>query len=72
MHFLLIHCLQFTVAARKHKSNRRMMALLIAYKMKLLILIPMMIGTLTLLTSTTALAGFFFALFAAVLGLKAE
>ena len=52
--------------------NQAMMALLLAYKLKFATLIPTMIGGLIILTSTTALAGFFFALFAAVLGLKTQ
>lgn len=47
-----------------------MMALLMAYKMKFVALIPTLLGGLILLKGTTLLAGFFFALFAAVLGLK--
>lgn len=50
--------------------NKPMMALLMAYKLKFIALIPTMIGGLILLKGTTLLAGFFFALFAAVLGLK--
>ncbi|KAK0183033.1 hypothetical protein PV327_001111 [Microctonus hyperodae] len=55
---------------KKRKWNRAMMALLLAYKLKFAALIPTMIGGLILLLSTTAMAGFFFALFAAILGLK--
>lgn len=47
-----------------------MLALLMAYKLKFIALIPMILGGLILLKGTTLLAGFFFALFAAVLGLK--
>lgn len=50
--------------------DRTMMALLMAYKLKFIALIPTMIGGMILLKGTTLLAGFFFALFAAVLGLK--
>lgn len=49
-----------------------MLALLMAYKMKLMALVPILVGGVILLTSTTALAGFFFALFAAVLGLRSK
>ncbi|XP_043266952.1 uncharacterized protein [Venturia canescens] len=54
----------------KIKRSRVLMALLLAYKLKFAALIPTIVGGLALLVSTTALAGFFFALFAAVLGLK--
>ncbi|XP_050305011.1 uncharacterized protein LOC126742400 [Anthonomus grandis grandis] len=54
----------------KKKMRRYMMPLLIAYKLKFFTLIPVMIGGLILLTGATGLAGFFFALFAAVMGLK--
>jgi len=47
-----------------------MIALLMAYKLKFMALIPSLLGGLLLLKGTTLLAGFFFALFAAVLGLK--
>ncbi|KOC70939.1 hypothetical protein WH47_04925 [Habropoda laboriosa] len=55
---------------RKRKMDRTMMALLMAYKMKFVALVPTMVGGLILLKATALLAGFFFALFAAVLGLK--
>ncbi|XP_076759459.1 uncharacterized protein LOC143428462 [Xylocopa sonorina] len=55
---------------RKRKMDRTMMALLMAYKLKFVALIPTMVGGLILLKATALLAGFFFALFAAVLGLK--
>ncbi|XP_076631415.1 uncharacterized protein LOC143346809 [Colletes latitarsis] len=55
---------------KKRKMDRTMMALLMAYKMKFFALIPTMLGGLILLKATALLAGFFFALFAAVLGLK--
>ncbi|KAH1009423.1 uncharacterized protein LOC125504608 [Dendroctonus ponderosae] len=54
----------------KKKMKKYMMPLLIAYKLKFFTLIPVMIGGLILLTGATGLAGFFFALFAAVMGLK--
>lgn len=41
-----------------------------AYKLKFIALIPVLLGGLILLKGTTLLAGFFFSLFAAVLGLK--
>ncbi|CAL7938072.1 unnamed protein product [Xylocopa violacea] len=55
---------------RKRKMDRTMMALLMAYKLKFVALIPTMVGGLILLKATALLAGFFFSLFAAVLGLK--
>ncbi|XP_071557024.1 uncharacterized protein [Temnothorax nylanderi] len=58
---------------RRRKRKVRpstMMALLMAYKLKFVALIPTILGGLILLKGTTLLAGFFFALFAAVLGLK--
>ncbi|KAK9692587.1 Protein of unknown function (DUF1676) [Popillia japonica] len=58
----------------KFKVRRRfkkfLLPLLLAYKLKFFTLIPVMIGGLVLLTGATGLAGFFFALFAAVMGLK--
>ncbi|XP_011163928.2 uncharacterized protein LOC105198786 [Solenopsis invicta] len=55
---------------KKRKVGRTLMALLLAYKLKLVALIPTILGGLILLKGTTLLAGFFFALFATVLGLK--
>ncbi|XP_015114470.1 uncharacterized protein LOC107039401 [Diachasma alloeum] len=56
---------------KKHKKMKRaLIALLLAYKLKFAALIPAIIGGLIMLVMTTGLAGFFFALFAAVLGLK--
>ncbi|XP_070164614.1 uncharacterized protein [Polyergus mexicanus] len=55
---------------RRTGHHRTMLALLIAYKLKFIALIPAILGGLFLLKGTTLLAGFFFALFAAVLGLK--
>ncbi|KAH8295186.1 hypothetical protein KR018_008383 [Drosophila ironensis] len=54
----------------KKKIQKLVMPLLIAYKLKFLTLIPVLIGGLTLLVGTTGLAGFFFALFTAVMSLK--
>ncbi|XP_060529312.1 uncharacterized protein LOC132703828 isoform X2 [Cylas formicarius] len=54
----------------KKKIKRYMLPLLMAYKLKFFTLIPVLIGGLVLLTGATGLAGFFFALFAAVMGLK--
>ncbi|XP_031847362.1 uncharacterized protein LOC116433426 [Nomia melanderi] len=55
---------------KKRKMDRTMLALLMAYKMKFVALVPTLVGGLVLLKATALLAGFFFALFAAVLGLK--
>lgn len=57
---------------KKRKMDRTMMALLMAYKLKFVALIPTLVGGLILLKATALLAGFFFALFAAVLGLKVK
>lgn len=54
----------------KKKFKRFLLPLLLAYKLKFFTLIPVLIGGLVLLTGATGLAGFFFALFAAVMGLK--
>ncbi|KAG6465939.1 hypothetical protein O3G_MSEX015518 [Manduca sexta] len=52
------------------KLKKYMLPLLLAYKMKYFALVPVMIGGLVLLIGATGLAGFFFALFAAVMGLQ--
>ncbi|XP_050357353.1 uncharacterized protein LOC126778049 [Nymphalis io] len=52
------------------KYSKYMMPLLLAYKLKYFALVPVMIGGLILLVGATGLAGFFFALFAAVMGLQ--
>ncbi|KAJ8910699.1 hypothetical protein NQ315_002026 [Exocentrus adspersus] len=54
----------------KKKYKKYFLPLLLAYKLKFFTLIPVLIGGLVLLTGATGLAGFFFALFAAVMGLK--
>lgn len=54
----------------KKKLEKFLLPLLLAYKLKFFTLIPVFIGGLLLLTGATGLAGFFFALFAAVMGLK--
>ena len=54
----------------KKKYKKFLFPLLIAYKLKFFALIPVMIAGLTLLVGSTGLAGFFFALFAAVMALK--
>lgn len=55
---------------KAHKMKKYMLPLLLAYKMKYFALVPVMIGGLVLLVGATGLAGFFFALFAAVMGLQ--
>lgn len=52
------------------KLKKYMLPLLLAYKMKYFALVPVMISGLVLLVGATGLAGFFFALFAAVMGLQ--
>ncbi|KAK4875567.1 hypothetical protein RN001_011989 [Aquatica leii] len=54
----------------KKKLKRFILPLLLAYKLKFFALIPLLVGGLLLLTASTGLAGFFFALFAASMGLK--
>lgn len=54
----------------KKKFKKFLFPLLLAYKLKFMALIPLLIGGLTLLVGSTGLAGFFFALFAAVMSLK--
>ncbi|XP_026754404.2 uncharacterized protein LOC113514514 [Galleria mellonella] len=55
---------------KKKKLKKYVLPLLLAYKMKYFALVPVMIGGLILLIGATGLAGFFFALFAAVMGLQ--
>ncbi|CAG9794900.1 unnamed protein product [Diatraea saccharalis] len=55
---------------KKTKLKKYVLPLLLAYKMKYFALVPVMIGGLILLIGATGLAGFFFALFAAVMGLQ--
>ncbi|KAM3960662.1 uncharacterized protein ACR2FA_005252 [Aphomia sociella] len=55
---------------KKTKLKKYVLPLLLAYKMKYFALVPVMIGGLVLLIGATGLAGFFFALFAAVMGLQ--
>lgn len=58
----------------KHKIKKRlkkfMLPLLLAYKLKFLILVPLLMGALVLIVGTTGFAGFFFALFVVGLGLQ--
>ncbi|KAL0860895.1 hypothetical protein ABMA27_009432 [Loxostege sticticalis] len=55
---------------KKTKLKKYVLPLLLAYKMKYFALVPVLIGGLVLLVGATGLAGFFFALFAAVMGLQ--
>ncbi|XP_045780332.1 uncharacterized protein LOC123877558 [Maniola jurtina] len=55
---------------RAKKYSKYMMPLLLAYKLKYFALVPVMMGGLILLVGATGMAGFFFALFAAVMGLQ--
>ncbi|XP_050325315.1 uncharacterized protein LOC126756354 [Bactrocera neohumeralis] len=54
----------------KKKLKKLMLPLLLAYKLKFIALVPLLIGGLTLLVGSTGLAGFFFALFLTVMTLK--
>lgn len=54
----------------KKKFKKFLLPLLIAYKLKFFALIPILIGGLVLLVGSTGMAGFFFALFTAVISLK--
>ncbi|KAK5644795.1 hypothetical protein RI129_006095 [Pyrocoelia pectoralis] len=54
----------------KKKLKKLVLPLLLAYKMKFFALIPILVGGLMLLTASTGIAGFFFALFVASLALK--
>ncbi|KAL4708530.1 hypothetical protein ACJJTC_014138 [Scirpophaga incertulas] len=55
---------------KKSKLKKYVIPLLLAYKLKYFALVPVLIGGLVLLVGATGLAGFFFALFAAVMGLQ--
>ncbi|XP_053946293.1 probable protein phosphatase DDB_G0279461 [Anastrepha ludens] len=54
----------------KKKLKKLILPLLLAYKLKFMALVPLLIGGLTLLVGSTGLAGFFFALFLTVMSLK--
>ncbi|XP_055850380.1 uncharacterized protein LOC129914955 [Episyrphus balteatus] len=56
----------------KKKYKKLLFPLLVAYKLKFLALIPLLMGGLVLLVGTTGMAGFFFALFTAVMSLRSE
>lgn len=54
----------------KKKFKKFLIPLLLAYKLKFLALIPLVIAGLVLLVGSTGMAGFFFALFTAVISIK--
>ncbi|XP_065088781.1 uncharacterized protein LOC135710196 [Ochlerotatus camptorhynchus] len=54
----------------KHKYKKFLLPLLLAYKLKFMMLFPAIIGGLALLVKAAGLAGFFFALFASVVSLQ--
>ncbi|XP_055586509.1 uncharacterized protein LOC129739135 [Uranotaenia lowii] len=54
----------------KHKYKKFLLPLLLAYKLKFMMLFPAIIGGLVLLVKAAGLAGFFFALFASVVSLQ--
>ncbi len=54
----------------KKKYKKYLLPLLIAYKLKFFTLVPVIISGLMLLAGSTGMAGFFFALFTAVITLK--
>lgn len=54
----------------KKKFKKFLLPMLLAYKLKFLTLIPLLTGGMVLLVGSAGLAGFFFALFSAVMGLK--
>ncbi|XP_047512519.1 uncharacterized protein LOC125054583 [Pieris napi] len=57
-------------ALKNKRYSKYMLPLLLAYKMKYVAIVPVMIGGLVLLAGATGLAGFFFALFAATMALQ--
>ncbi|XP_037943418.1 uncharacterized protein LOC119676253 [Teleopsis dalmanni] len=54
----------------KKQFKKLLLPLLLAYKLKFITLVPVLVAGLTLLVGSTGVAGFFFALFAAVMSLK--
>ncbi|XP_055525231.1 uncharacterized protein LOC129718468 [Wyeomyia smithii] len=54
----------------KHKLKKYLLPLLLAYKLKFMMMFPAMVGGLILLVKAAGLAGFFFALFASVVSLQ--
>nr|CAD7447624.1 unnamed protein product [Timema bartmani] len=56
--------------SKKSKLKKLIFPLLLAYKLKFFALIPLMLGGLVLMVGSTGLAGFFFAMFAAVMTLR--
>ena len=66
-----------TVSGRKVKKVKKklkkfLLPLLVAYKLKFITLLPLLVSGLVLLVGTTGMAGFFFALFLAVMSLKSN
>ncbi|KAF7407987.1 hypothetical protein HZH66_002524 [Vespula vulgaris] len=57
---------------KRRRIQRALMALLLAYKLKFIALIPTILGGLILLIGKALLTGFFFSIFAAVLSLKSH
>ncbi|KAL2720123.1 uncharacterized protein V1478_010389 [Vespula squamosa] len=57
---------------KRRRMHRALMALLLAYKLKFIALLPTMLGGLILLIGKALLTGFFFSIFAAVLSLKSH
>lgn len=54
------------------KAHKLIFPLLLAYKLKFFTMVPLLVGALVLLVGTTGVAGFFFALFAAAMGLHVK
>lgn len=54
----------------KHKYKKFLLPLLLAYKLKFMMMFPAIVGGLALLVKAAGLAGFFFALFASVVSLQ--
>ncbi|KAL1401633.1 hypothetical protein pipiens_006461 [Culex pipiens pipiens] len=54
----------------KHKYKKFLLPLLLAYKLKFMMMFPALVGGLALLVKAAGLAGFFFALFASVVSLQ--
>ena len=72
---LIDFSLFFSVESKKgglklKRYYKYMLPLLLAYKLKFFTLVPLLVSGLVLIAGSTGLAGFFFALFAAVMGIK--
>ncbi|XP_055616529.1 uncharacterized protein LOC129762348 [Toxorhynchites rutilus septentrionalis] len=61
---------RFKKKKKKLKYKKFLLPLLLAYKLKFMMMVPAMIGGLVLLVKAAGLAGFFFALFASVVSLQ--